>query len=240
MRTRCATLWTMPRVTGESLCSTTWCSFLKPRALTVARWRSVPPIGLLISSSLRVRVEVDSVIGGCLRSYRRRRRWCFGGSDRFDTGGGRLCFNSGCLSGRRGGTRCGGRRRGRCNAAAHLDHDLWVAQVGERQQRRLNHVDRVGAAERLGENVLDPGRFDDRAHGTPSDHSGAWRGWFEQDLRGAELLDNLVRDGRAGHRHADQIFARAFSALTYGVWDFVGFPEADANVTRAVADDDDS
>src|SRR5438128_5083392 len=182
MRTRCATLWTMPRVTGESLCSTTWCSFLKPRAITVARWRSVPPIGLLTSSSLRVRV-FDSAIGGGL-SYGWFSRWCFG-RDWFDWGrggGGRSYFDRSDFGRRR--ARCRSwRRRGGCDAAAHLDHGLRVAQIGQRQQRRLDDVDRVRAAERLRQNVLDPGRFDDGAHGAAGDHPGARRGWLEQDLR---------------------------------------------------------
>ena len=66
----------------------------------------------------------------------------------------------------------------------------------------------------------------------------AWRGWLEQHLRGAELLHDLVRDGRAGHRHADQVLARALGALADRIGHLVGFAQADADVAGAIADDD--
>jgi hypothetical protein len=115
---------------------------------------------------------------------------------------------------------------------------LRVAQVGQRQQCRLDHVDRVRAAQRFAENVLDPGRLDHRTDGAAGDHTRARRGRLEQHPRCAEFLHDLVRNGCAGHRHADQILAGALGALADRVRHLVGFAEADAHVARAIAHHD--
>src|SRR6266545_7232472 len=290
--TRWLTFATIPRVAGLSVCSTTWRSFLRPSAVTVARWRALLPMGLRTSCSLSVRVASATVLLFCHVGWRgfgswwsfggqprccgerrrlgRRRSWCAGwwgrrfGDDRRcirrrDLAGRRdLCREArrgrgrgrlvrrdglvlfGCCFGRGGasGRGCGGCGSGR-DAAAHLHDFLRVAQVGQCQQSRLDHVDRVRAAQRLGQDVLDARGFDDRAHGAARDHASTWRGRLEQDFRGAKLLHDLVRDRRASHRHADQIFPRALGALANRIGHLIGFAQADANVARAIADHND-
>src|SRR5262249_4271108 len=147
-RTRCATCLTMPRVTGESLCSTIWWILLKPSAFTVARWRSVPPIGLRTSCSLSRRTSAMGRLLGRSNGRKQRRRLL--GRGHFRKRARRRLFDRwlGCWRARRHGRRGG-------DSAALLDHDLWVAQVGQRQQGGLHDVDGVRAAQRFAKDVFD-------------------------------------------------------------------------------------
>src|SRR6185503_8515700 len=63
---------------------------------------------------------------------------------------------------------------------------LGRVQAAQRLDRAAGHVDRVGRAERLGQDVADPGRLDDGADGAAGDDAGALRGWLEHDPRGRE------------------------------------------------------
>ncbi len=127
---------------------------------------------------------------------------------------------------------------GRRHAPPQLDHRLRVAQIGQRQQRGLNHVYRIRRTQRLRQDVLDARGFDDGAHRAAGDHARARRRWLEQHLGRPKLLKDLVRNGRPGHRHADQTLPRALGAFADRFRHFVGFAQADADVARAIADDD--
>src|SRR5581483_2115411 len=93
-------------------------------------------------------------------------------------------------------------------------------------------------AERLGENVVDPRRFDDGAHRAARDDAGAVRRRLQQHAPGAEAAGDLVRDRRALLRHADQTLLRRLDALLDGRRDFLRLPHAEADDAVAVTDDD--
>src|SRR3954447_2946786 len=58
---------------------------------------------------------------------------------------------------------------------------LGTAQLAKRLLGRLEHVDRVGRAERLREHVADAAELEHRAHATAGDHAGTGRGGAQQD-----------------------------------------------------------
>ena len=55
---------------------------------------------------------------------------------------------------------------------------------------------------------------------------------------GAEVAGHVVRHRRADHRHLEHVLARLVVALADGFRNLVRLAEADAHVTRLVADDD--
>src|SRR5215212_729040 len=80
-----------------------------------------------------------------------------------------------------------------------------LAQVLEGGERRPRQVDRVAAAERLGEDVADAGQLDHGPHRAARDHAGAGSGRPHHHLGRPEVLEDRVRDGRAVQRHAHQV-----------------------------------
>jgi hypothetical protein len=91
----------------------------------------------------------------------------------------------------------------------------------------------------LRQDVADAGRLDDGAHGAAGDDAGALRGGLEQDRAGPELLAHLVRDGGADHRDLDEVLLRVLDALADRLGHLAGLAQADADMARAVTDDDD-
>src|SRR4051794_36170913 len=65
--------------------------------------------------------------------------------------------------------------------AARLGDVLRAPQLPERLLGRLEHVDRIGRAERLREHVADAAQLEHRAHATAGDHAGTGRGGAQQD-----------------------------------------------------------
>src|SRR4029079_11343720 len=116
---------------------------------------------------------------------------------------------------------------------------LGRVQAPERLDRGPGHVDRVGRAVGLGEDVADPGRLDDGADGAAGDDAGALRGRLEHHPRGGEHGPDLVRDRRADHRYPDQVLLRVLDALAHRLGHLAGLAETGADVARAVTDDDD-
>ena len=113
-------------------------------------------------------------------------------------------------------------------------------QAAQRLDRRPDHVDRVGGAERLGQDVADAGRLDDGANRAAGDDAGALRGGLEQHAARAESPMRtswgiVVPD----HRHPDEVLLRVLDALADRLGDLAGLAQPDAHVAVAVADDDD-
>src|SRR5215210_4129733 len=109
----------------------------------------------------------------------------------------------------------------------------------QRRERATDDVDRVRGPERLGEDVPDPRRFDDRAHRAAGDHAGALRGRLEQHRAGAELLADLVGDRGAHERHADEVLLGVLDALPDGLGHLARLAEPGADDAVLVTDDDD-
>src|SRR5262245_37528956 len=73
----------------------------------------------------------------------------------------------------------------------------------EALEGRPGHVDRVGRAVHLREDVADPGGLDDRTDGAAGDDAGALAGGLQEHVAGREDRADLVRDRRPDHRDLD-------------------------------------
>src|SRR3990170_2491567 len=134
------------------------------------------------------------------------------------------------------------RRRGSSRPSERLpprDDFLGHTKAGESFERGLHHVDRVVAAERLGEHISDARRLQDGAHATAGNDAGARRGGLQQHLRRAVLSEHRVRDGAVLHWHLDQAPAGDGRALADSVRHLVGLAQAEADAPLPVAYDHD-
>src|SRR3990167_6763410 len=123
--------------------------------------------------------------------------------------------------------------------SAELDDVFLRAKELEGLERRADHVEGVRRAEALGEDVLDAGGLEDRAHAAAGDDAGAGGRGLHPDLGGAELRDDLVRDRPFGDdREADEGLAGVRVALQDGGLDVLGLAHAVADLAGGVADDD--
>src|SRR5438552_6814195 len=217
--TRKFTRRSMPRTAGLSGSSRVWFMRRKPSDSTVALISVLAPIWLFIRVALMVLSATSPS-----RGWRR---------------------HTGALSAAPtlwGGLGIGG---GQALAdhllhvlAAQLGHLLGRLQLLERGQRRANRVDRVVGAVRLGEDVLDAGRLDDRTHRAARDDPGARSGRLEHDAGRAPLEAHLMRDGRADHRHGDHVALRDLHALTDGLGHLARLADAGADAAIHVTDHD--
>jgi len=111
-------------------------------------------------------------------------------------------------------------------------------QLLERFERGLDDVVRVGRAERLRQDVLDPGRLQDGPDRTPGDDACAFAGRLEQHLAGTVVAEHRVRDGRAAGGDLDHVLLGDLDALLDGGRNFLGLAGAVADFAFAVANDD--
>ena len=98
-------------------------------------------------------------------------------------------------------------------AAAGRDHARRV-ELLQRVERRLDHVVRVGRADRLGDDVLDAERLEHRAHRAAGDDAGAGRGGAQHHLAGAVVaVDVVMQRAALAQRHADHAALGRFGRL---------------------------
>src|SRR5258708_290079 len=103
-------------------------------------------------------------------------------------------------------------------------------------QRGIDHVQHIGAAERLGQDVAHPHRLQDGAHAAAGNDAGAGRGRLEQHLRAGMTRNHLVRDGGARQVDALEVGAGAIGGLANGVWHNAALADADSHPALVVAD----
>src|SRR5258706_3311066 len=116
---------------------------------------------------------------------------------------------------------------------------LGGVQAAQRLDRGPGHVDRVGRAVDLGEDVADPGGLDDGTNGATGDDPGSLGRRLEHDLAGRELDVHLVRDRRPDHWDLDEVLLGVLDALADRLGHLAGLAEPGADVTSPVTDDDD-
>src|SRR5205814_9879234 len=92
-----------------------------------------------------------------------------------------------------------------------------------------------GRPRRLGQDVVDAGRFQDGPAGAAGDDPGPGGGGLEEDPAGAVLPDDLVGDGRAGQRHRDEVLLGLLDALLDGRRHLLGLAEPEPDLAGAVA-----
>src|SRR3569833_1348022 len=202
-------LCSMPRIAVLSGWVTLEPIFLRPSARAVRPWLFSKPIMLLL------RVILSAGIGYLLGD---------GSGDRGRSGGEFLNrYDGGDTV---GGILALGGQGSVDNALRNEVADLLAAQASdvgsalellEGLDRRPGGVYLVRRAERLGENVLDAGQFEDRADGTTGDESGTGRRGLEKDLSGVQAEEDVVRDGGADHGHVHHDLLDNIDALADGI-----------------------
>src|SRR6266508_2059248 len=90
---------------------------------------------------------------------------------------------------------------------------LQPLEAAERVDGGLEDVVRIIGAQRLGQDVLNPGRFEHGAHGPARDDARALRGGATEDARRAEVARDLAGDRRVLERHEDQILLGVLDRL---------------------------
>src|SRR5256885_6206673 len=199
----------MPRTAGLSGSSRVWFMRRKPSDSTVALISGLAPIALFTSVALSILSATRrSVLG---RGYRLRSL----------VGGGQALADHLVDL-----------------AAAQLGHLRRRLQLLERSQRRAHGVDRVVGAVRFGQDVLDAGGLDDRAHRAARDDARTWSGRLEHDPRSAQLEADLMRDRGADHRHGDHVALGDLHALADRLCHLASLADAGTDSTVHVADDD--
>src|SRR5665213_3317224 len=139
---------------------------------------------------------------------------------------------------------CGRNRLGRFRRfhfsnfqTAALVNRLAGAQAQQTFQRRLHHVRRVFRAERFGEDVLYPGRFQNGTDGLARDDSSSGRGRAQQHFCAAIARINFVRNCHVLQRNGNHLVAGDFAAAPDRVRDFAGLAKTDAHAAPLVAHD---
>src|SRR6478736_16535 len=111
------------------------------------------------------------------------------------------------------------------------------AQLAQAIERRVDDGDVVLRTHRLGEDVVDAGRFEDRADTAAGDEAGTGGSGAKEDLAAVVLAEDLVRDRAALELHGNHTLLGGLGGLLDGVGDLVGLAVAGADVALAVADD---
>src|SRR5277367_2621266 len=103
-----------------------------------------------------------------------------------------------------------------CLAAQGGDFGL-VAKLDESVEGGLDDVVRVRRAEALGEHVLHAGGGHDGANRLAGDDAGTFGGRLEHDLAGAEVAENLMRDGGLSQVDLVQVLLGRLDSLADGL-----------------------
>ena len=114
------------------------------------------------------------------------------------------------------------------------------AKIFKRVKGSFYDIVRVGGTEAFCQDIFDASGFKDGSNRPSRDNARSSSGGAKKDASGPEVTDHFVGnrfvdDGDLDHRTFGFVAAFADS-----FWDFVGFSEACADVTFAIADDDES
>src|SRR6185437_11105791 len=125
-------------------------------------------------------------------------------------------------------------------AAAPRRNRARADRAAKRIEGRLDHVVRIGRADRLRHDVLHAQRLEDGAHRAAGDDAGAGRGGAQDDLAGAIAADDVVMERAPfAQRHAHHAAARLVGRIADRLGHFARLARAIADTALAVADDDD-
>ena len=95
----------------------------------------------------------------------------------------------------------------------------------------------VIAAQRLGEDITNPGKLEHGAARAARNDTGTSRGRTDQDLRTAELADRIVRKRGPTHRNGFKVALGGIAGLADSFRHFSSLAEPVAYTALAVADD---
>jgi hypothetical protein len=111
---------------------------------------------------------------------------------------------------------------------------LGLAETLEALHRSLGDISLIFTSERLRQNIFDTGDFENRADGASGDDTGASRGGFQKNARGAEFAHQLVRNGGSDFGDGIEILGSFFDRLADGVRHLGRFAVAQSDSTLTV------
>src|SRR6056300_1131958 len=115
---------------------------------------------------------------------------------------------------------------------------LLGAKLLESVQRCFNNVCRIVRAERLGENILDTGCFDNSANSTTSDETGSGRSRAKKNAASTVLSNDTVRNGVFGDIYFDHLALGSLTGFLDTLGNFLGLAESKSDLALAIATDD--
>ena len=124
--------------------------------------------------------------------------------------------------------------------AAKTGHGVGVTHLGEREDRRLDEVVRVGRTLALSKHVLHTCTLEHGTHSTTGLYTGTGSCGFHEHLGSAECSFLLVRDGCVDDGNLDQVLLCIFNTLCDSGSNFVGFSKTIAYNAVLVTYDYDS
>src|SRR5690348_9927975 len=111
--------------------------------------------------------------------------------------------------------------------------------MGQGGEGRLDHVVRIGGADRFRDHVLHAERLEDGAHRTAGDDAGARLGRPQNDDASAEVADDIVMQRPTfAQRNTHQRAARLLGRFADRFRHFARLARTVADAALAVADDD--
>jgi len=128
--------------------------------------------------------------------------------------------------------------KGAAGTLATLGDGAFRLEVLKRLHRGSDNVNRIVAAQGLGQDVPDPGDLDDGPDATARDDSGTRRRWLEQHAGRTECRFHLMGNRSAIQGHRDHRLLGGVSALADAVRHLASLAKADTDLALAVADHD--
>ena len=111
------------------------------------------------------------------------------------------------------------------------------AQFAQAEQGGVNDRDMVLRTHRLGKDVVNAGRLEDRTDAAAGDDAGTGAGRTEENLAAVVFTENLVRNRGPFELNGDHVLAGVFGTLADRIGHFVGLAVADADRALTIADD---
>src|SRR3989454_6217530 len=118
--------------------------------------------------------------------------------------------------------------------APRVVRPLQPLEAAERVDGGLEDIVGIVGPERLGQDVLDPGRFEHGAHGPTRNDARALRGGAKEDTRRAEVARDLTRDRCVLEGHEDQILLGMLDRLPDSLGHLAGLAQPHPHVSPPV------
>src|SRR5438128_4871817 len=111
---------------------------------------------------------------------------------------------------------------------------LQPLEAAEGIDGRLEDIVRIVCAERLGQDVLHPGRLEHGPNGPARDDPGALRGGAQENARRPEVTRDLAGNRRVLERHEDQILLGVLDRLPDRLGHLAGLAQSHAHVSPPI------
>ena len=92
-------------------------------------------------------------------------------------------------------------------------------------QGGANHIMRIVSTNRLGQNILNSGNFENRAYRRACNDSSSFWSWLHQHLACSKVTNDLMRNCGAFQWNLHQILLSLLASLLDRFWNFASFAE---------------